>query len=58
LHFFIKLVLAAPTSGLPYLLTALLSQASCANAEAKFKDSANAAAKIHFIALSSLRVSG
>ena len=30
--FFKKLALAAPTSGLPYLLMALLSQASCADA--------------------------
>jgi hypothetical protein len=49
LHFFKKLALAAPTSGLPSLLTALLSQDSCVNAGPKFRDSTKTASKIRFI---------
>src|SRR5262249_6047128 len=49
LAFFKKLALAAPTSGLPSLLTALLSQDSCANAGPKFRDSTKTASKIRFI---------
>src|SRR5215472_16683487 len=49
LHFFKKLALAAPASGLPSLLTALLPQVSCANAKVKFSDSTKAASKMRFI---------
>jgi hypothetical protein len=43
------MALAAPTSGLPSLLTALLSQVCCANADPKFRDSTKTANKIPFI---------
>jgi hypothetical protein len=49
LHFFKKLAFAAPASGLPSLLTALLSQVPCADAEAKFNDSSNAARRTRFM---------
>jgi len=49
LHFFKKLALAAPASGLPSLLTALLPQVSCANAKVKFSDSTKAASKMRFM---------
>src|SRR6185369_12493177 len=51
LHFLRKLVLAAPASGLPSLLTALLSQVSCADATERFSDRAKdkAASSIHLI---------
>jgi len=49
LHFLKKLAFAAPASGLPSLLTALLSQVPCADAKAKFNDSSNAARRTRFM---------
>jgi hypothetical protein len=47
--------LEAPASDLPSLLTALLSQLSCADATAKFRDSAKATNRIRLICLSFFR---
>ena len=54
-HFFIKLVLAAPASGLPSLPTAFTAQ-DCAIAEPTAKEAIRAASKMRF--MSSSRLNG
>src|SRR5882672_1530269 len=54
-HFFIKLVFAAPESGLPSLPTALLSQVSCARAVPPANATTNAANIIFLNTVLSLR---